>query len=72
MSNLKNWDIGGVISQINAMSRESIRLQDKEPISWDIKQDLYHIKWIVDQALKNCPVFPGEQKWVKDKKKKTR
>ena len=72
MTNLKNWDIGSVISQINAMSRESVRLQDKEPISWDIKQDLYQIKWIVDKALKNCPIFPGEQEWLKDKKKKSR
>jgi hypothetical protein len=70
MSELKNWDVGAVISQINAMSRESIRLQDKESVSWDIKQDLYQIKWIVDNALKSCPEFPGEQQWIKNKKKK--
>ena len=70
MEYLKTWDVGTVVRQINSMSRECARMSKHTSESWNIKQDLYQIKFMVDQALKNCPKFPNEEEWVKEKKKK--
>lgn len=32
---------------------------------WGIKQDLYQIKWAVDEALRKCPTFTPEEDWLK-------
>ncbi len=33
---------------------------------WAIKQDLYRIKWLVDNILKDSPTFSGEEEFLKD------
>lgn len=38
--------------------------------SWYVKQDLYRLKWILDQALESCPEFSGEQQWLKEQDQK--
>jgi len=33
---------------------------------WYIKQDLYRIKWLVDQILKESGTFAGEEEFLKE------
>ena len=33
---------------------------------WAIKQDLYRIKWLVDNILKDSPSFAGEEEFLKE------
>ena len=33
---------------------------------WAIKQDLYRIKWLVDNILKDSPAFSGEEEFLKE------
>ena len=33
-------------------------------IQWGMKQDLYELKWLIDQILKDSPTFAGEQEFV--------
>jgi len=33
---------------------------------WEIKQDLYRIKWLVDAILKDSPSFNGEEEFLKE------
>jgi len=35
-----------------------------------IKQDLYQIKWAIDDALRRCPEFVGEDEWLHEQEKK--
>jgi hypothetical protein len=34
--------------------------------SWGIKQDLYKIKWHIEDELRKCPKFERENRWLKE------
>jgi hypothetical protein len=36
---------------------------------WEIKQDLYRIKWLVDAILKDSGTFVGEEDFLKEHEK---
>jgi hypothetical protein len=38
--------------------------------AWGVKQDLYLLKWLVDDAIKRCPTFGPEQDWLRDQEQK--
>lgn len=38
-------------------------------VSWGVKQDLYRIKWSVEQALRSCPKFAPEEEWLREQEK---
>lgn len=60
----KNWDIPNIIQQINTMSRECQSTYTDGFNGWSIKQDLYSIKFILDECIKNCPEFTPEKDWL--------
>ena len=61
-------DVIGIIRQINTIS---YCCQNQGDVSdWGHKQDLYRIKWIVEDALRRCPQFPSEQEWLREHEKK--
>lgn len=33
---------------------------------WELKKDIYKIKWLVDDILKNSPTFSDEDEFVKE------
>jgi hypothetical protein len=67
----KNWDVGEVTSQINNMIRECRSPYNDGYTGWYIKQDLYQIKFVLDEALRNCPDFgTTEQEWLTDQEQK--
>lgn len=35
-------------------------------IQWDIKQDLYRLKWLIDGILEDSPQFSDEEQFLKD------
>lgn len=39
-------------------------------IQWDIKQDLYKLKWMLDEILKDAPKFVDEDQFIKEHEKK--
>ena len=34
------------------------------------KQDIYKVKWLVDEILKESPEFSGEKEWIEEQDKK--
>jgi len=38
--------------------------------SWEIKKELYEIKWLLDECIKRQPTFTGEEKWLEENHKK--
>jgi len=70
MGMIKHYSIDQIISGIH-----SARWQCSDPrmdgyTTWGIKQDLYQIKWIVDESLKRCPTYAGEEQWLKEQEQK--
>lgn len=38
-------------------------------VNWLCKQDLYRVKFAVDEMLKNTGDFAGEQEWLEEQEK---
>jgi hypothetical protein len=57
-----------IASQINSAVYEQ-NYQDGF-IGWGYKQDLYRLKWILDDAIKRSPPYSGEQEWLREQEKK--
>lgn len=58
-----------VSRQINSAAAECSSSYTDGFLGWGYKQDLYRIKWILEDALKRCPSFSGEDEWVKEQEK---
>ena len=37
---------------------------------WEIKKELYQIKWLLDEMMKRQPTFSGEEEWLEEQDKK--
>lgn len=67
----KSWDAAEVTSQINNMARECRSPYNDGYTGWYIKQDLHQIKFVLDEALRNCPDFGTmEQEWLTEQEQK--
>lgn len=53
----KSWDVDNITSQLNKMIRECKNCDNDGFTSWGIKQDLYLIKFLLDQGLSDLPNF---------------
>jgi hypothetical protein len=38
--------------------------------AWYTKQELYEIKFVLDEVIKQCPEFTGEPEWLEEQHKK--
>ncbi len=38
--------------------------------TWEIKKDLYEIKWLLEEMLKRQPTFSDEEAWLEEQHKK--
>lgn len=64
MSYKKTWDLNDVIHQINSAGAECNKDYNDGFMKWSIKQDLYKIKWRLEEILGECPTFPPEEKFL--------
>ena len=54
-----------------AMHGQLCRLQSTDSwTAWQIKQDLYQIKWAVEEQLRKSPTFAIEQEWLETEERK--
>lgn len=67
----QNWDVADIARQIHSMARECASPYNTGFVTFEIKKDLYQLKDIVDQALKESPNFGDmEQEWLTDQEQK--
>ncbi len=38
--------------------------------TWELKKELYDIKWLLEEMLKRQPTFGDEEEWLKEQSKK--
>lgn len=63
-------NISEIAGQINSAAYEASSGYNDGFIGWGYKQDLYRLKWILEDALKRCPTFGPEQEWLKEQEQK--
>ena len=64
MGHRKDWDMHAIRHQIWAMRHEATTPYNDGFMQFDIKQDLYRLKWQIDEALASCSSFAGENEWL--------
>lgn len=70
MSIKKNWDTADIANQIRSISRECSSPYNDGFVSFGFKKDLYQIKFLIDEVLKNSPTFgQTEQEWLTEQEK---
>lgn len=67
----KSWGVADITQQIHNAARECQSPYNDGYTGWYVKQDLYQIKFILDEALKNCPSFGDtEEQWLTEQEQK--
>jgi hypothetical protein len=61
----KSWDVPDIARQINILAYEANSPYNTGFIGWGCKQDLYRIKWMVEDALKRCGTYELEEEFLK-------
>ena len=63
-------DTASIAGQINSAVYEQNSGYNDGFIGWGYKQDLYRLKWILDDALRRCPSYGPEEEWLREMEKK--
>lgn len=66
-----SYDATKAVREINAAAYDACDKMNDGFICWGAKQDLYRIKWILEDALKRCPDFGSiESDWLREQEQK--
>lgn len=63
------WNTSDIVRQVETMSYAASDPREDGFTTWPVKQDLYKIKWAVDEALKRCPVYAPEKEFLQEHEK---
>jgi hypothetical protein len=66
---IKNWDADRVIGECQKMYLGANDPYMTGFVNWPCKQDLYRVKFAVDEMLKNTSRFSGEEEWLLEQEK---
>ena len=63
---MPDMDVPYCTSQIRKAIIEMNSPYNDGYLAWGIKQDLYLLKFMLDNVLANAPTFVGEEEWLKE------
>lgn len=64
MSFIKRWDADQLIQSIRSCHAQAASSYNDGFTAWACKQDLYRVKFELDELLNNTPTFADEQQWL--------
>ena len=64
-----DWNVNQVINECRKMHRGATDTYETGFVNWPCKQDLYRVKFAVDEMLKNTSGFAGEAEWLEEQQK---
>jgi len=62
----KDWDLNSIKHQIWLMRAEMNSGYNDGWTAWSIKQEMYQLKWLLDESLVSSGEFHGEEAWLKE------
>lgn len=65
-----SYDVAKAAREINAAAYDSCDMKLDGYTQWGAKQDLYRLKWLVEDALRRCPSFSLEEEWLREQEQK--
>ncbi|WP_353482413.1 hypothetical protein [Haliscomenobacter sp.] len=66
---ITDWNVQNVIWECQKMYHGATDPHMTGFVNWPCKQDLYRVKFAVDEMLKNTSGFAGEQEWLEELQK---
>jgi hypothetical protein len=66
----KPIDVNDVKMQLLKAHGEICSAYNDGFIQWEIKKELYEIKYLIDECIKRQPTFSGEDEWLAEQHKK--
>ena len=64
------WNPKDIIRQIQTMYYNATDPRMDGFVTWPIKQDLYRLKWLIDESLAKSSTYVGEAEWLEEEEKK--
>ena len=61
-----NWNVNQVIADCQKMYHGANNPYVTGYVNWPCKQDLYRVKFAVDEMLKKTSGFAGEEEWLRE------
>lgn len=61
------YNMENAVREIHGATRDATNSQNDGYIMWGAKQDLYRLKWILEDSLRRCGSFGStEEDWLKE------
>ena len=69
MSFTRTWSVEQIVNQLHACGYAMNDPNMDGFTTWGCKQDLYRVKFILDEILENAPTYAPEVEWLADQEK---
>ena len=66
---IKDWNVGHVIAECQKMHHAANDPYLTGWVNWPCKQDLYLVKFAIDDMLERTSAFVGEEEWLEEQQK---
>jgi hypothetical protein len=66
---IKRWSVEEIANQLHSCGYAMNDPYMDGFTTWGCKQDLYRVKFILDEILENSPIYSGEQEWLEERAK---
>ena len=66
---IKNWNLTEIENQLQRIYYACSDPRMDGFVTWGCKQDLYRVKFLVDELLKKCPNYSIEAEWLEELEK---
>ena len=63
---IKTWNTNRIISELYSAYYACKDPRQTGFATWPIKQDLYRVKWALDEMIRKCPTFLDEAEFLKE------
>ena len=63
---IRNWSIKEVENQLQRIYYACTDPRMDGFVTWGCKQDLYRVKFLVDELLEKCPTYSVEAEWLRE------
>lgn len=70
MGYTRSYNVAKAAQEINSAAYDASDSRMDGYTCWGAKQDLYRLKWILEDALKRCPEFAPEAEWLREQEQK--
>jgi hypothetical protein len=66
---IKNWNFSEIENSIYRAYYVCSDPRQDGYTTWPIKQELYQLKWVLDEVIGKCPNYVDEDQWLTEQEK---